>query len=369
MKTENQCLAAALAAFPYEEKITALEPFGSGHINDTYAVYVQSYPQPRIGYILQRLNTHVFKQPQAVMENIMGVTGHLCRTLEREGQDTTRSTLHFLKTADGDAAFFDTEGMPWRSYMFIEDSFCYNQSPTPKVFYESARAFGNFLRLLEGYPAETLHDTIPHFHDTRKRLQALREAVQRDTAGRAAACRTEIDFVEQRAEDCGLLMNLLEAGGLPLRVTHNDTKLNNVLFDQATGQALCVIDLDTIMPGLSLNDFGDSIRFGATEAAEDERDLEKVTLSLPLFEAYTKGYLETAGPALTETEKDLLPQGARIITLECGIRFLTDYLDGDAYFKTERPNHNLDRCRTQFKLVQEMEQKMAEMQNIVKKYR
>ncbi|MDL2323892.1 aminoglycoside phosphotransferase family protein [Ruminococcaceae bacterium OttesenSCG-928-A16] len=368
MKVENQCLAAALAAFPYEGKITALEPFGSGHINDTYAVYVEGYPAPRIGYILQRLNTNVFKQPGAVMQNIMGVTEYLKTALEREQRDTSRGTLHFLKTADDQPAFYDQQGMPWRSYVFIENSFCYDKSPTVEVFYQSACAFGDFLRLLEGYPAETLHETIPYFHDTRRRLEALQQAAAQNIAGRAANCQPEIDFAMNRAEDCALLMNMLEAGELPLRVTHNDTKLNNVLFDKTTGEALCVIDLDTIMPGLSLNDYGDSIRFGATEAAEDEPDLTKVTLSLPLYEAYTKGFLQTAGPALTPTEKDMLPQGARIITLECGIRFLTDYLNGDVYFKTERPGQNLDRCRTQFKLVSDMEANFAQMQQIVKKY-
>lgn len=368
MKTDNQCLAAALAAFPYEGKITALEPFGSGHINDTYAVYIEGYPTAHIGYILQRLNTLVFKQPQAVMENIMGVTEYLRQKLEQEGRDTCRGTLHFLKTVDDEVAFYDEQGMPWRSYIFIENSFCYDQSPTPEVFYQSACAFGDFLRLLEGYPANTLHDTIPYFHDTRRRLRALHEAIEENAAGRVESCQPEIQFVLQRAEDCSLLMDMLEAGKLPLRVTHNDTKLNNVLFDKTTGEALCVIDLDTIMPGLALNDYGDSIRFGATKAAEDETDLSKVTLSLPLFEAYTKGFLQTAGPALTPNEIEMLPQGARIITLECGIRFLTDYLNGDTYFKTERPGQNLDRCRTQFKLVRDMEDNFAQMQQIVKKY-
>lgn len=364
-RIENQCLAAALAAFPYEGKIVRLEPFGSGHINDTYAVYLEHYPETKIGYILQRLNTHVFKKPREVMQNIVGVTEYLHKELQAEGGDAERGTLHFLKTNDGEGAFYDRQGMPWRSYRFIEHSFCYDQSPTPEIFYESARAFGDFLRRLQDYPAHTLHDTIPHFHDTRRRLVALQKAVADDAQGRAEACRAEIEFALARANECGILMDALEKGALPLRVTHNDTKLNNVLFDEDTCKAICVIDLDTIMPGLSLNDFGDSIRFGATTAAEDEQDLTKVNFSLPLFEAYTKGYLETAGEALTDNEKALMPQGARLLTLECGMRFLTDHLEGDTYFKIERSGHNLDRCRTQFKLVADMEACFPQMHAIV----
>lgn len=368
MKIENQCLAEALAAFPYEQKIVALETFGDGHINDTYAVMVKKGSKKTIGYILQRLNTHVFTDPEGVMENIAGVTEYLQNTLAKAGVDSYRKTLQFLKTNTGRLAFYDQEGMPWRSYIFIENSFCYNQNPTPEVFYESAHAFGDFLRLLEGYPAETLNETIPHFHDTRKRLKDLEVAIKEDTCGRANSCQAEINFALTRAKDCALLMDMLEAGELPLRVTHNDTKLNNVLFDIDTQNALCVIDLDTIMPGLALNDYGDSIRFGSTEAAEDEPDLSKVNFSLPLFEVYTKGFLESAGCVLTQNEKDMLPQGARIITLECGIRFLTDYLNGDTYFKIDRPNQNLDRCRTQFKLVNDMEENLSYMQKIVQKY-
>ncbi|MFV0413777.1 MAG: phosphotransferase enzyme family protein [Oscillospiraceae bacterium] len=368
MNKENRCLAEALAAFPYEEKIVAMEPFGSGHINDTYALYAGSSASPRLAYILQRLNTNVFKKPEDVMQNIVGVTEYLRERLEAEGEDAARGTLHFLKTFEGKPAYYDIEGMPWRSYHYIEDSFCYEKSPTVEVFYESARAFGDFLNKLQNYPAETLHETIPHFHDTPRRLEALRQAAEADRLGRAAGCRREIEFALARAEDCGLLVNLLQKGELPLRVTHNDTKLNNILFDKKTGKAVCVIDLDTIMPGLSLNDYGDSIRFGATTAAEDERDLSKVALSLDLFEAYTRGYLETAGGALTPREKELLPQGARLITLECGMRFLTDYLEGDSYFKIERPGQNLDRCRTQFKLVQDMEDNLLLLQEIAAKY-
>lgn len=368
MKIENQCLAAALAAFPFEGKIVALEPFGAGHINDTFAVFVEAYPEAKIGYILQRLNTNVFKKPREVMENIMNVTGFIRETLLASGENAERGVLHFLKTVDGEVAFYDQQDMPWRSYRFIEHSFCHDQAPTPEMFYQSGCAFGGFLQRLEHYPASSLHDTIPDFHNTPKRLLALERAVNADPMGRAGECEEDIRFVLERADDCRLLTDMQQSGALPLRVTHNDTKLNNVLFDTQTGRAICVIDLDTIMPGLSLNDFGDSIRFGATTAAEDERDLSRVTFSLPLFEAYTRGYLQAAGSALTPAEKQMLPQGARVITLECGIRFLTDHLEGDTYFKTERPGQNLDRARTQFKLVHEMERNMERMQDIVAKY-
>ncbi|MFV0351291.1 MAG: phosphotransferase enzyme family protein [Oscillospiraceae bacterium] len=368
MQIENICLAQALGAFPFEGKIVALEPFGSGHINDTYAVYTEKGGSKTISYILQRLNTHVFTRPREVMENIAGVTNYLHKGLPECEKEAGRSVLRFLQTADGEYAYYDTEGMPWRSYCFIAQSYCYNQSPSPDVFYESARAFGSFLHDLRDYPAETLHETIPRFHDTPNRLQQLKDAVQQDPMGRVATCEAEIEFALQREKDCALLTDMAARGELPLRVTHNDTKLNNVLFDEETNRALCVIDLDTIMPGLALYDFGDSIRFGATTAAEDEEDLSKVQFSLPLYEAYTKGYLETAGKALTPAEKFMLPQSARILTLECGMRFLADYIMGDSYFKVSRPGQNLARCRTQFTLAQQMEHAMDEMAAIAERY-
>ncbi len=365
MKQENQCLAAALAAFPYEGKIVALEPFGAGHINDTYAVFVECYPEPHLAYILQRINTHVFKKPREVMENIHGVTHHIRHHLKERGENPARGVLHFLKTVDGDTAYFDAEGMPWRSYRFIEHSYCHDKAPTPELFYQSGKAFGAFLRMLDGYPAETLHETIPDFHNTPKRLEALRSVLAEDPLGRKSSCEGELAFALEREALCHELLGQQKAGRLPLRVTHNDTKLNNVLFDEDSGLAICVIDLDTIMPGLAASDFGDSIRFGATTAAEDEMDLSKVQFSLPLFEAYTRGYLEEAGATLTSAEKETLPLGAKLLTLECGIRFLTDHLAGDQYFKTDRPGQNLDRCRTQFKLVAEMERHYPAMQEIV----
>ena len=365
----NENLLDALHAFKLAEMAAYVKPFGAGHINDTYAVYVQENGGEALGYVLQKLNTNVFKKPREVMENIFGVTEYLRSQILARGGDADRETLNYLKTKTGDTVYEDDNGDPWRCYNFIENSVCFEQVTKPEDFYEAGKSFGNFLCLLQDYPADTLHDTIPLFHDTRSRLADFERAAERDINSRAALCTDEIAFVRRRAQDCAVLMDLLENGTLPLRVTHNDTKLNNILFDEKTGKPLCVIDLDTIMPGLALNDFGDAIRFGASTAAEDEQDLLQVHLDVNLFEQFTKGYLEAAGQTLTDAEKKYLPWGAKIITLECGMRFLTDYLQGDTYFRTEYPTHNLVRCRTQFKLVQDMEQNWSRLQDIVAKYK
>ena len=253
-------------------------------------------------------------------------------------------------------------------YPFVEDTVCCQTAETPELFAASGRAFGQFQKLLGGYPAQTLHETIPRFHDTEDRLAKLKAAVAADKLGRAGACRAEIDFALAREADCSVALQALRDGKLPLRVTHNDTKLNNVLMDKTTGEGVCIIDLDTVMPGLAINDFGDSIRFGANHSAEDERDLSKVNLDVGLFEAYAKAFLEGAGGTLTPAEIEYLPWGAKLMTLECGIRFLTDYLEGDTYFHTSREGQNLDRCRTQFKLVGDMEAHWDELGAIVRKY-
>ena len=361
-------LEDALFEFKLGETASYVKPFGSGHINDTYGVYMGEDGREELRYVIQRINTEVFKKPREVMENIFGVTEFLRRKSLEQGGDADRETLNYIKTRTGDNYFEDEDGGPWRCYNFIPDSVCIETVPTPEDFYNSAKSFGDFLCKLGDYPAETLHETIEKFHDTRKRYADFLRALDRDVKNRAAACGPEIAFAQARAKDCAVLMDLLEQGQLPLRVTHNDTKLNNVLFDEQTGRALCVIDLDTIMPGLALNDYGDSIRFGASTAAEDEPDLTKVHFDLGLFEAYTKGYLEAAGAVLTDREKEYLPWGAKLMTLECGIRFLTDFLQGDTYFKVSRPLQNLERCRTQFKLVADMEAAWGEMNAIVKKY-
>lgn len=366
---DTRPLEDALYAFGFGNQCSYVRPFGAGHINETYAIYMPGEGgKDELRYVMQRVNINVFKNPGEVMANIFGVTEYLRGVIRREGGDPDRETLSYIKTKSGENYFEDTDGQPWRCYNFIPDSVCYQTVENAGQFYQSARSFGKFLKQLDGYPADTLFETIPKFHDTEDRLANFKRALERDVKNRARTCKKEIEFVLARQADCSLLMEQLRRGNLPLRVTHNDTKLNNILFDEATGKGLCIIDLDTIMPGLVLADFGDSIRFGATTGAEDEQDLTRVHFDLELFEAYTRGYLEAAGDVLTPAEKEYLPWGAKIITLECGIRFLTDYLQGDTYFKTQYPTHNLVRSRTQFKLVEEMEGAFAAMEQIVKKY-
>ena len=355
-----------LAAFDFGGEVAGALRYGEGHINDTFAVYVQRLDGEARRFILQRINTGVFTNPERLMQNIEGVTAFLRKKIVAGGGDPERETLTVIPTRDGRLFYTDTEGGAWRCYPFIEGGVCLQKAETAEQFAAAGRSFGRFLRLLEDYPADTLYETIDKFHDTRDRLAKFRAALEADALGRAKDVPEEIRFVLDRAEDCAVLMDQLEAGKLPLRVTHNDTKLNNIILDKETGEGLCVIDLDTIMPGLALNDYGDSIRFGATTAAEDEPDLSKVHFDLSLYTAYTRGYLEAAGDALTPAEKENLPWGAKLMTLECGIRFLTDYLQGDTYFKIHRPGHNLDRCRTQFKLVADMEREWETMHEIVR---
>lgn len=364
---DSRALEDALYAFGFGPQCSYVKPFGEGHINETYAVYMpmeDGTEKPL--YVLQRININVFKEPGQVMENIFGVTEFLRDVIRKEGGDPDRETLAYIKTKSGDTYFEDDEGQPWRCAIFITDSVCYQMVERPEQFYQSARSFGHFLKQLGEYPAESLYETIPNFHHTVKRFEAFAQAVQRDVKNRARLCRPEIEFALAREQDCGVLTSQMEAGTLPLRVTHNDTKLNNILFDAATGKGLCIIDLDTIMPGLAANDFGDSIRFGASTAEEDEQDLEKVHFDIKLYELYVKGYLEMAKDVLTEEELESLPWGARLMTFECGIRFLMDFLQGDTYFKTAYPEHNLVRARTQFRLVQEMEEQFDEMCRIVR---
>ncbi len=364
---DSRALEDALYAFGFGPQCSYVKPFGEGHINETYAVYMpmeDGTEKPL--YVLQRININVFKEPGQVMENIFGVTEFLRDVIRKEGGDPDRETLAYIKTKSGDTYFEDDKGQPWRCAIFITDSVCYQMVERPEQFYQSARSFGHFLKQLGEYPAESLYETIPNFHHTVKRFEAFAQAVQRDVKNRARLCRPEIEFALAREQDCGVLTSQMEAGTLPLRVTHNDTKLNNILFDATTGKGLCIIDLDTIMPGLAANDFGDSIRFGASTAEEDEQDLEKVHFDIKLYELYVKGYLEMAKDVLTEEELESLPWGARLMTFECGIRFLMDFLQGDTYFKTAYPEHNLVRARTQFRLVQEMEEQFDEMCQIVR---
>ena len=366
---DSRSLEDAVYAFGFGPQCSYVKPFGEGHINETYAVYMpgpEGTDVPR--YVLQRVNIHVFKNPAQVMENIFSVTEYLREVIRKEGGDLDRETLSYIKTKSGDTYFEDADGQPWRCLHYVPNSICHQTVEEPQQFYQSARSFGHFLKQLGDYPAERLYETIPRFHDTVKRFQDFSEAVRKDVKNRAGQCREEIDFALTREADCGVLMKQLQEGILPLRVTHNDTKLNNILFDADTDQGLCIIDLDTIMPGLAANDFGDSIRFGASTAEEDEPDLSKVHFDIHLYELYVKGYLEMAREVLTPAEIDSLPWGARLMTLECGMRFLADYLQGDVYFKTAYPEHNLVRARTQFRLVKEMEEQFDSMYEILRKY-
>ena len=344
-------------------------PYGNGHINDTFLVVCGTQEGERRRYILQKMNHSIFKMPQQLMENVVNVTEYLREMIARRGGDPDRETLNVVKTKDGSNYYLDDEGNYWRMFLFVEQTVCLEKVESAKDFYDSAVAFGNFQKMLSDYPAQTLYETIPNFHNTPSRFSDFRKAVQEDRMGRAAQAKEEIAFALAREADTRVLTDMLKAGELPLRVTHNDTKLNNILFDADTKKAICIIDLDTVMPGLSHYDFGDSIRFGASTGAEDEKDLDKIEMDLSLFEAFTKGYLEGCGGSLTEKEIEMLPMGAKLMTYECGIRFLADFLEGDTYFKIHRDGHNLDRARTQFKLVKDMEDKWADMAAIVEKYK
>ena len=357
----------ALAHFMVCGEPTDIRPYGNGHINDTYLVHMQKGGQ-RWKLILQGMNDDIFRQPAQLMENILGVTSHLRGKIEAAGGDPERETLNVVCTMDGRPYYRDEDGNYYRVYKFIDNAVCYDAVESPRDFYESAVAFGHFQSMLADFPAHKLHETIPGFHDTAARFRRFCEVVKQDKMGRAKEMEKEIQFVLDHRELAQELGTMQSSGVLPLRVTHNDTKLNNIMLDKDTGKAICVIDLDTVMPGLAVNDFGDSIRFGASTAAEDEVDLSKVECSMELFEAYTAGFTQGCAGRLTENELKALPLGARVMTYECGMRFLTDYLEGDVYFKVHREGHNRDRCRTQFKLVADMEAKRSKMDQIVGKY-
>ena len=302
------------------------------------------------------------------MENIVGVTGYLRNIVIERGGDPERECLRVFFTKDGKPYFRTENGECWRCYNFITGAHACQSIDDPKTFFNAAKAFGTFQCLLADYPSSTLHETIPNFHNTRSRFADFKKAVGDDLKGRAAGVQEEIDFVLSREGDTGILVDMLSNGELPLRVTHNDTKLNNILIDRDTREGICVIDLDTTMPGLSINDFGDSIRFGANHCLEDEQDLSKVNFDIQLYEVFTRSFLEGARGSLTPAELEYLPWGARLMTLECGLRFLTDYLDGDHYFHVSHPQQNLDRARTQMKLVKDMEEQFDAMAAVVAKY-
>lgn len=358
----------AFVSFQLEGMVMKAVPYGSGHINDTFLVTLRKDDGSEGRVLLQRMNKSIFKQPVELMENILGVTSYLRKVIAQNGGDPERETLNVINTKDNLPYFLDSEGEYWRCYVFIEGARSYDQVETVDDFYQSAVAFGNFQKLLADYPADTLHETIVGFHDTKARFEVFKKAVAEDICGRAASVQAEIDFYLEREDVATVFGDLLANGEIPLRVTHNDTKLNNVMIDDVTRKGICVVDLDTVMPGLAMNDFGDSIRFGASTAVEDEPDLDKVWCDMELFEAYAKGFIGACDGKLTAKEIELLPMGAKVMTYECGMRFLTDYLQGDTYFRIHREGQNLDRCRTHIKLIQDMEAKWDIMNEIIKKY-
>ena len=348
----------AAFAFVCDSKPVSYEEFGHGHINNTYTIKTNTNQK----YVLQHINKYVFKNPEEVMANIGAVTHYLLE----QNQDTY-TALRYLQTRSGKYFHKDCRGEYWRMYEYIP-GICLDAPQCDEDLYQSALAFGKFQELLKDFPAHTLYETIPHFHDTIDRYKQFKASVEANAVGRAEGVAPEIAQLLKWEALAGTLERMKASGQLPLRVTHNDTKLNNVLLDKYTHQSVCVLDLDTVMPGLSLYDFGDAIRFGASSAAEDEAELSKVSLDLHLFEVYTKGYLEAA-PSLTEHEIKLLPLSALIMTIELATRFMKDYLDGDLYFKINKPDHNLIRAQNQIALACDMERKMAHMERIVAELR
>ena len=339
-----------------------IAPYGDGHINDTYLTSSKQF-------ILQKINTNIFKDYEKLMGNIEGVTSFLKEKIIAAGGNPERETLTVIKTKDGKNFYKTEDGDVYRLYIFISDSVSRTVVTDPVQLYHAGKAFGKFQYMLADYPAEELFEVIPDFHNTRKRFEALKEAIENDVAGRKHLVEKEIEFALSQEYYIDTVIDGLASGEIPLRVTHNDTKINNVLFDKDTEEGVCVIDLDTVMPGSLLYDFGDALRAGATTGAEDETDLSKVWFDIYAFKNFAKGFLEYTNESMTDREAELLPLSAKLLTYECGIRFLTDYLNGDTYFKIHREHHNLDRARNQFKLVQDIEKKEAEMKSIIKQLR
>ena len=349
-----------LRAYHFYDDIEKVEKFGNGHINKTFLVETKNGK-----FIVQQINTNVFKNPIAVMENIELITNHIREVACKEDCDPTRAALEIVNTLDG-KTYVVWDNTYWRCYKYVVGARTYEIIEHPQMFYEVGLAVGIFQRQLNNFPIEKLHITIPDFHNTPVRYKKFVEVATKDPYHRGIDAFNEVKFVFDRRHGMGKIVDLLEKNEIPLRVTHNDTKLNNVMIDEVTKKAICVIDLDTVMPGSVLYDFGDAIRVGASTAVEDETDLNKVHLDIELFKAFTQGFLEKTHDILTEKEIDNLVEGAWIITLECGMRFLTDYLENDVYFKTNYPTHNLVRARTQFKLVTEIEKNYEILKNIVK---
>ena len=367
MPTSADDALLVASEFDFGGKVLSAAPYGSGHINDTFVTVVGTASGSR-RFVLQRINHQVFKQPDLLMENVERVCAHAHAKLRATGvPDAHRRALRLIPTVSGRAWHIDPAGNRWRCYDFIEGATGHDVVRTPAQAESAAKAFGAFQSLLADLPGGRLHETIPDFHHTPGRFARFQAALAADAHGRAASAVPEIAFALSRAHEVSVVVDALRDGSLPERVTHNDTKLNNVLLDDVTQEGVCVIDLDTVMPGSALYDFGDLVRTSTSPAAEDETDLSKVTMQLPMFEALVRGYLASARGFLTPRERELLPFAGKLITFEIGLRFLTDWLEGDTYFKIKRPTHNLDRCRTQFKLVASIEEQLPAMQEIVER--
>lgn len=353
--------------FAFEGEFLSLEPIDFGHINETFVVTHKIDDDKTIRYILQWINHTVFTQPEKVMSNIVKITKHIRQKIEVMGKNPDQNSLYIIPTKD-DKAYVKAVSGVWRAYNFIEGATTYMLPESLEHIENAGFAFGEFQMMLNDFSVEELYYTIPDFHNTKKRFFAFKEIVEKDELGLCESVSDAVKFVLDREKDTYKLVDMQNAGELPLRVTHNDTKFNNVMIDDKTGKSRCIIDLDTVMPGLSLYDFGDSIRSSANSTEEDEQNLDLVYLDLDRFEAYTKGYLNATRSILTDNEIELLPFSAILITLELGTRFLKDHLEGDKYFRIHRPNHNLERALVQFKLVEDMEEKIDDMKKIVRKY-
>ena len=365
----QQLVAAIGNQFAVQGEFVCGEQIDSGHINSTYSCTYRQADGTQRRYILQLINRNVFKDPYGLMHNVESVTRHINDKVLRVKKDLGGQTLNLFPARSGGAWVEDAAGGVWRCYNFIEGCVTYDVVENTRQAYQAARAFGSFPDLVSDLDATTLSETIPDFHNTRKRFERLLAVAAADPCGRLASVRPEFDFVCQREALTSVLLDGIAAGRLPLRVTHNDTKINNVMIDAETDEAVCVIDLDTVMPGLALYDFGDLVRTATSPAAEDETDLSKVQMRMPMFEALVEGYLESAGSFINDAEIEQLAFSGMLITLEIGIRFLTDHIEGDVYFKTHRPGHNLDRCRTQLTLVERIEALEEEMNGFVRKVR
>ncbi|MDF9832694.1 ElaB/YqjD/DUF883 family membrane-anchored ribosome-binding protein [Ereboglobus sp. PH5-5] len=356
-------LADVAGQFMLHGQFLDAQPYGSGHINDTFVARFDQSGAP-VRYIFQKINQNIFKDVAALMDNIERVTSHASRRAKEKGADASRRALTLVPTRDGRSHLNAAGGHAWRCYLFIENARTYDIVETPSHAREAARAFGTFQGLLNDLPGGRLRETIPDFHNTRKRFENFQRALAADAHNRAANARDEIDFALKSESMAGVLLNLQKSGAIPERITHNDTKINNVMLDDATHEGICVIDLDTVMPGLALYDFGDMVRSATNSGAEDERDLSKISMRMPFYEGLVSGYLSAAGSFLNEAERAHLAFSGKLITFEIGLRFLTDYLEGDVYFKTKRPGHNLDRCRTQFALARSIDSQQSAMETI-----